>query len=83
MRARVRPAETEDTGERIEVVLLAAADGTACELGVSREELVLALRSVDELDALAQKEGKSRDDLEEALRVGPRAGPSTRGRHRG
>ena len=50
------PRETEDTGERIEVVLLAAADGTACRLGVSREELVLALRSVD--------------DLEEALRSG-------------
>ena len=64
------PRQTEDTGERIEVVLLAAADGTACELGVSREELVLALRSVDDLDALAQKEGKSRDDLEEALRTG-------------
>jgi len=37
---------------------------------VSREELVLALRSVDDLDALARKEGKSRDDLEEALRSG-------------
>jgi hypothetical protein len=62
--------ETQGTGERIQVVLLAAADRTACRLGVSREELVLALRSVDELDALARKEGKSRDDLEEALRAG-------------
>ena len=58
------------TGERVELVLLAAADGTACELGVSREELVLALRSVDDLDALARKEVRSRDDLEEALRQG-------------
>ena len=66
-----RPArEAKGTGERIEVVLLAAADGTACRLGVSREELVLALRSVDDLDALARKEGKSRDDLETALRAG-------------
>lgn len=66
-----RPArETQGTGEQIQVVLLAAADRTACRLGVSREELVLALRSVDELDALARKEGKSRDDLEEALRAG-------------
>jgi hypothetical protein len=66
-----RPArEVQGTGERIEVVLLAAADATACRLGVSREELVLALRSVDDLDALARKEGKSRDDLEEALRAG-------------
>lgn len=66
-----RPArEARGTAERIEVVLLAAADRTACRLGVSREELVLALRSVDDLDALARKEGKSRDDLEDALRAG-------------
>jgi hypothetical protein len=66
-----RPARaTQGTGERVELVLLAAADRTACRLGVSREELVLALRSVDELDALARKEGKSRDELEEALRTG-------------
>lgn len=66
-----RPSrEAQGTGERIEVVLLAAADRTACRLGVSREELVLALRSVDDLDALARKEGKSRDDLEDALRAG-------------
>ena len=64
------PREAQGTGERIEVVLLAAADRTACRLGVSREELVLALRSVDDLDALARKEGKSRDDLEDALRAG-------------
>lgn len=66
-----RPArDAAGTGERIEVVLLAAADGTACALGVSREELVLALRSVDELDELAEREGRSRDDLEDALREG-------------
>jgi hypothetical protein len=59
-----------DTGERLELVLLAAADETACALGVSREELVLALRSVDELDELAEKEGRSRDELEDALRDG-------------
>jgi len=56
--------------ERLELVVLAAADAAACRLGVSREELVLALRSVDDLDALAHKEGKSRDDVEEALRAG-------------
>lgn len=62
--------EAGDTGERIEVVLLAAADETACTLGVSREELVLSLRSVDELDELAEQEGRSRDELEDALREG-------------
>jgi hypothetical protein len=66
-----RPArETSGTGEQLEVVLLAAADETACTLGVSREDLVLALRSVDELDELAEKEGRSRDELEDALRNG-------------
>jgi hypothetical protein len=66
-----RPArEADGTGERIEVVLLAAADETACALGVSREELVLALRSVDELEELADREGRSRDELEDALRDG-------------
>ncbi len=62
--------ETGDTSERLEHVLLAAADETACALGVSREELVLALRSVDELDELAEREGRSRDELEDALRAG-------------
>ena len=56
--------------ERLELVVLAAADAAACRLGVSREELVLALRSVDDLDRLAAKEGKSRDELERALRDG-------------
>lgn len=66
-----RPArDAGTTGERIELVLLAAADEAACELGVSREELVLALRSVDELDELAEQEGRSRDELEDALRDG-------------
>lgn len=66
-----RPARAaQGTGERVELVLLAAADRTACRIGVSREELVLALRSVEELDALARKQGKSRDELEQALRAG-------------
>jgi hypothetical protein len=68
-----RPARaTSGTGERLELVLLAAADETACALGVSREELVLALRSVGELEQLADQEGRSRDDLEDALRDGLR-----------
>lgn len=66
-----RPARaTNGTGERVELVLLAAADETACALGVTREDLVLALRSVDELEELADREGRSRDELEDALRVG-------------
>lgn len=66
-----RPARPAgDTGERLELVVLSAADAAACRLGVSREELVLALRSVDDLDRLAAREGRSRDKLEEALREG-------------
>lgn len=61
---------TSSTSEAIERVVLSAADETACSLGVSREELVLALRSVDRLDRLAEKQGADRDDLEEALRDG-------------
>lgn len=66
------PRATSGTSERIELVLLAAADETACTLGVTREELVLALRSVDELEQLAEQEGRSRDELEDALREGLR-----------
>jgi hypothetical protein len=62
--------EPSGNDERLELVVLSAADAAACRLGVSREELVLALRSVDELDRLAAKEGKSRDELEQALRDG-------------
>ena len=54
----------------LEQIALSTADGAACDLGVSREELVLALRSVDDLDALAAKTGKSQDELEAALRAG-------------
>jgi hypothetical protein len=63
-------AATDSTSEAIERVVLSAADETACTLGVSREELVLALRSVDRLDQLAARRGADRDDLEEALRDG-------------
>ena len=62
--------EPNGTDERLQLVVLAAADAAACRLGVSREELVLALRSTDELDQLAAEKGKSRDELEEALRDG-------------
>jgi hypothetical protein len=66
-----RPARpVTGTDERIQQVVLAAADAAACRLGVSREDLVLALRSVDDLDQLAAREGRSRHDLEEALREG-------------
>ncbi len=63
-------APATGTDERLEHVVLAAADAAACKLGVSREDVVLALRSVDDLDSLADRSGHSRDDLEQALRDG-------------
>ena len=59
--------EPNGTDERLQLVVLAAADAAACRLGVSREELVLALRSTDELeealrDGLVRAVGQSEDE---------------------
>ena len=54
----------------IEQIVLATADGASCELGVSREELLLALGSGSELDAFAAKQGITRADAESAIRRG-------------
>jgi hypothetical protein len=56
--------------EAIEQIVLSTADGAACALGVSREELVLALGSGDDLAALADRHNISRDDTERAVRQG-------------
>ncbi|MFN8225030.1 MAG: hypothetical protein U0R50_17495 [Gaiellales bacterium] len=55
---------------RVEGVVLRAADGVACELGVSREELILSLRSVDRFEQLASDNGIEKGELEGALRRG-------------
>ena len=67
--ARERPA-AEGLGETLEQVALRAVDGVACELGVSREELVLALRSEEALDAFAREQEIDRDELERAISSG-------------
>jgi hypothetical protein len=54
----------------IERVVLSALDGAACKLGVSREELVLALRSTSALHGFARKEGVDEDEVEDAVRGG-------------
>lgn len=56
--------------EALEQIVLSALDGTACELGVSREDLVLALRDEDALDDFARENGISRADAEDAIREG-------------
>jgi hypothetical protein len=54
----------------LEQVALSALDGAACELGVSREELVLAVRDEASLDAFAAEHGLSRADAEQAVQDG-------------
>lgn len=56
--------------EALEQIALSTADGAACDLGVSREELVLALGSESDLDRFAGKHGVSREDAESAIRDG-------------
>jgi hypothetical protein len=66
---RERP-EAEGLAETLEAIGLAAVDGVACELGVSREELVLALRSEEALDDFSEEQGLDRDELEQAITDG-------------
>jgi hypothetical protein len=54
----------------LEQVVLSALDGAACELGVSREDLVLAVRDEDSMDAFAAEHGISRADAERAVEDG-------------
>lgn len=63
-------SEADGLGETIERVALRAVDDVACELGVSREDLVLALRSEEALDALAREQDVARDQLENAITEG-------------
>jgi hypothetical protein len=66
---RERP-DAEGLGETIERIALAAVDGVACELGVAREDLVLALRSEEALAAFSREEAIDRDELEQAITDG-------------
>ena len=53
-----------------EQIVLSALDGVACELGVSREKVVLAFSSRASLERFAREHGKSNDDLESLARAG-------------
>lgn len=66
---RDRP-EAEGLGETLERIALRSLDGVACELGVSREELVLAVRSEEALEAFSDEQGLSREELEQAIEDG-------------
>ena len=66
---RERP-DADGLGETLEQVVLRSVDGVACELGVSREDLVLALRNEEALDTFAREHGVDREELEDAITAG-------------
>jgi len=63
-------SEAEGLGETIERIALRAVDDVACKLGVSREELVLALRSEDAFDRFSRENGIDRAEAEQAIHDG-------------
>ena len=56
--------------EVAEQIVLSALDGAACELGASREDVVLAFDSRDELERFARQHGIDDDELDEVVRSG-------------
>jgi hypothetical protein len=61
------PQGLEEVAEQI---ALSGLDGAACELGVSREEMVLALANSDSRAQFAREHGISDERLEELVREG-------------
>lgn len=53
-----------------EQIVLSALDGAACELGTTREAVVLAFENRDELERFAQEHGVGDRELEELARSG-------------
>ena len=70
------PCETRDWREPdgieevAEQIALSGLDGAACELDVSREEMVLALANPDSRAQFAREHGISNERLEELVRDG-------------
>jgi hypothetical protein len=54
----------------IEQIVLSALDGAACDLGATREEVVLALADADRRKTFAREHGISQQRLEELVRTG-------------
>jgi AcrR family transcriptional regulator len=61
------PKGLAEVGEQI---VLSGLDGVACELGVSREEMVLALANSDSRERFAREHGISDERLEQLVRDG-------------
>jgi hypothetical protein len=67
------PRDWRDPGgfeEVAEQIVLSGLDGAACELGVSREDIVLAFGSRESLQRFAREQGVSDAELEELVRSG-------------
>jgi hypothetical protein len=62
--------EPQGLAEVGEQIVLSGRDGAACELGVSREEMVLALANSDTRQQFAREHGISDERLEELVRDG-------------
>jgi hypothetical protein len=60
----------EGIGEVAEQIVLSGLDGAACELGVSREAVVLAFASRDALERFAREQAISQDELADLVRAG-------------
>ena len=65
-----RTREWRDPGGLDRVLEQIVLSAHACELGASREELVLALEDDESLDAFAEEQGIEREDAERAIRDG-------------
>lgn len=62
--------DPQDLEEAAQQFALSAADGAACELGVSREELTRSIASDQALQDFMDENGFSESEMEEALRAG-------------
>ena len=62
--------EVDGLEETLEQIALTGFSRAACELGVTREELVLALRSETALDRFAAKHDLEREEVDRAVRDG-------------
>jgi hypothetical protein len=54
----------------LEQIVLSALDGAACDLGATREEVVLALANDDKRRAFAREHNVTQERLEEVVRTG-------------
>jgi hypothetical protein len=61
------PRSLQEVGNQ---VVLSVLDGAACQLGVSREEIVLAFESERTLERFGREHGVTENDLEELARAG-------------